>query len=405
MDDFLDTWLLYSFEGAKGAEGGDKPGYTGDDQEPNNSSGVGNSQEEPEAAEVEDDERSEEYNEDEEGDQEDKDGGLDGEPDDRGAEDAGAGVFGEPEDAGVAGTEDNREPELAPVSPEKLYGRRLVEAGSGVWSVSFPNWLAFVNWAEHGECQVGEELRYSRHSEDEYGRTGWYGGPIWPKALELARNGWPEGLKRMKEQVQLLQEFLPPKKLELEPALAMVGPGVLDRGRYNQGHPKPWRVRRPTNQVTDLTGKVVKILYNVGALGYVTADQMFEKGAMVCALIDLLERSNRRVELAIVSLAGAGRLAVRVEVLVKRPQDPLDMDRLAFALAHASTLRRLVFSFREQAPLEYRKAMGIGTSYPSYGSSGDCPEEGAINVHSQALPKGTRWLKEQLGRQGVEWES
>lgn len=277
---------------------------------------------------------------------------------------------------------------------------------------NFDNWLDFVDQAENGDSSMLMGERSSRARDDDK----WYGGANWKKTLELARNGWPEGLERMKTKLNVIQSLVPSKRAIKELEMSIVGPGTIDMGRYLMGHPEPWVTWRDSTYTEEVEhGGIVPIVMNITSSAGVSSEAIFQKGAMTCILIDLLERAHRRVELTIITATKIGwsdkpKDAVIVRTMVKRAEDNLDIDRIAFAVAHAGAYRRLGFSIWEQAPESLRAAIGIR----QYGNYGRCYEitggPGAVNIKPSDLydrsyvADPTEWLKAQLESQGVEWE-
>jgi len=89
---------------------------------------------------------------------------------------------------------------------------------------------------------------------------------------------------------------------------------------------------------------IVRIAVNVVCSAWVDPQDIINRGAAVVALIDKIQSEGRRVELiAFCHIAGRRNDRLIMAVTVKRPEEPIDMDRVAFALAHPSMLRRCFF--------------------------------------------------------------
>ncbi len=89
---------------------------------------------------------------------------------------------------------------------------------------------------------------------------------------------------------------------------------------------------------------IVRIAVNVVCSGWVDAQDIINRGAAVIALIDKIQSEGQRVELvAFCHVEGRGDDRIIASVTVKRPEEPVDMDRIGFALAHPSMLRRAMF--------------------------------------------------------------
>ena len=227
-------------------------------------------------------------------------------------------------------------------------------------------------------------------------------------AIHLGHRGWAEGARKIEARLAVLDVVK--HRAEPELAYSMVGPGVLDLQRYQQGHPAPWMTWHEGDISRESIGGVVTVLVNAAASFAMSAQEYMDKGMLVCALIDLLERHDRRVEL----ILGLGTdnivSSITTRVLLKRPGDALNLDRIAFAVAHPACFRRLGFAVWEHAPDEFRKRLNITTS-GSYGRPHTMREDNAIVISAsdyRVTPtiEGQRlWLKEQLASQGIEWEA
>ena len=278
--------------------------------------------------------------------------------------------------------------------------------------VNFSSWTAFVDAAEHGETTMSTQDRHSRHLK---GRS-WAGTKTFEEALELAHYGWPKGAARLKDEMDILVSQLPTRRVVRELHMAPVGPGTLDMNRYIMGHPEPWHTWRDS-EFDDYApnGEIIPITYCSSASAGVSAEELHHKGATIAALVDVLEKAGRRVELTCVGGAKEGYGNSRKVIFrasVKNANDPLDIDRVAFSLAHPATFRRLFFSMMEQSPEEYRSAIGI-TGYGAYGSPLDDENVEGIYIPASSLygdsswsttANKRAWLKKQLAPYGIDLE-
>ncbi len=283
-----------------------------------------------------------------------------------------------------------------------------VKAGvtTTVTEFNFATWTAFVDAAENGETDMAAEDRSSRSKK----HRDWYMTNSMRAAVKLAREGWAEGAAKIKESLDVLYSAVPSKRFSQEISMAVTGPGTLDVGRYFEGHPEAWMVwQEKEDERGSARGPVVTIAFNVSASSGVSGAEMIQKGGTIAALVDLLERSGRRVELVLTcgTNRGTGH-AVRVTVMVKEANDILDIDRIAFALGHPSSLRRLGFSVWEQAPANVRKACAI-TLEGGYGRCEDWDIPDALMIRSSDSSSRNEagrlaFLRQTLEAQGVKWE-
>ena len=271
-------------------------------------------------------------------------------------------------------------------------------------NVRYNSWTEFVDAAERLPSELAESERDSRSEGSKFSGTSSF-----EECVRMARQGWPEGAKKVKAKLDLLNAAIPAKQVIKEVQMSRVGPGIIDMGRYKQGHPAPWVTWQDTQVESNESpnGGIITIAFNITASGGVDKDTMFRKGATIAALTDLLERSGKHVELILLVTSKGYRDRLVVQACIKRAEDPLDIDRITFAVANASTLRRLGFSIYECQ----RNAHANGWHAASgYGYCVDETIEGAINIHSTDLryfgdeAQQIAWLKKNLSEQGVEWD-
>lgn len=184
-------------------------------------------------------------------------------------------------------------------------------------------------------------------------RTGpdpWHGTNTFEQAVEIARRGWPEGAAKALE----LRAAVESAVRDLINARSTtytfdVAGEYVDVGRFLSGEPECFGTE--STDFGSNSRPVVKIVANLAASGAVSPESLFVRGAAIVAAIDVLEALGRRVEVWIAKGSGVQRTGGRVHethVLVKRADQPLDIDRLGFAVAHPACLRRLCFSIMEQ---------------------------------------------------------
>ncbi len=260
----------------------------------------------------------------------------------------------------------------------------------------FADWFSFVKQAEMGKSILPDNQRDSRNTD----RSDWYGAS-WEEALYLAKVGWQDGAKKIQLKMDLINTHIPAKRLVNELHMEQAGPGTIDMDRLRMGHPEPWIVWKPEEKQVD-GDKIVRIVFNASASAMVDTDAIFDKGALVVTLIDLLERSGKRVELVWAESSGYSDYGITTIVQLKNASDILDIDKLAYALCHPSALRRLQFSIMEQAPKQYLQKCGVPGGYGTPRTY----KEDVLTIPSNAMPNSPmlqlKWLRESLLVQGIE---
>jgi hypothetical protein len=275
----------------------------------------------------------------------------------------------------------------------------------------FDSFTAFTDSAERHADASGASCETSFGAE-------WNGTDSLPAALRLARNGWADGADAIRKMLRPMSRAVAERTFHRVPNFAATRPGALHMGRYVIGHPKPFLTAYEVEETTPRRGgKVVHIVMNGTASAFVERSIMERRGAAVAALVDTLERAGKRVELDLVLCArparvGGGSRQMQTWVRIKNAGDPVNLENLAFAIAHSSTLRRLGFAVWEGQPLAERQAFGF-VSGGGYGIP-ENPTVEAGTVYLGAMLAGdpnfaseaaaVEWTLVQLREQGIEVE-
>ena len=216
--------------------------------------------------------------------------------------------------------------------------------------------------------------------------SSWHMNASWDDAIRMATDGWPEGLKKMQKATELLEVPSSERNYEPQPMAALAGDEV-DVGLYLSGEPEcmtDW-----TMAETPSFGKVAKIVVNCSASCGVSTELMFRRGAAAVLLVDALESCGIRCEVWVLpwcSGEGERKPVHFCEVLAKQADDPVELDRLAYMLAHPVVMRRLGFRLMEQ---EKPDSWAGKETHGGYGFPSEVPalehEEGTIYFGAQSL--------------------
>lgn len=208
----------------------------------------------------------------------------------------------------------------------------------------------------------GEEF-WRREDKDFFGAT-------MKQARTYARDGWQEGAALVQPLLERVKTARPTRKALTRWDVAGATPSVP---RYLAGTPLNMRTRQnsPTHQQP-----IITLISNTSAPWYVEPKTFQHLATAAAAIIDRLEDAGFRVEVI------AGRressssqgcraatgennaLGARSEMFfrAKAAQDGLDLPRLAFALGHAATHRRLLFAAGAMHPA-YDPSLGTGQGF------------------------------------------
>jgi hypothetical protein len=189
-------------------------------------------------------------------------------------------------------------------------------------------------------CQPHPERSGCYQTSRDNGRPQWHGTDNFEHAARLEREGWPEGCQKMANIVAKLDLKQSGDIMVPQPIMDVSG-DYVDVATFIQGVPE-CMVRW---EEVETQKRIAKILFNGSVSGGVSVDAIQWKGATVLALIDRLEATGIRVELDIINISVSHR-DERDSTLytVKKAQDSLHIDRLAFHLVNPSSLRRFNFA-------------------------------------------------------------
>lgn len=184
------------------------------------------------------------------------------------------------------------------------------------------------------------------------GDARWTGSESLPVFIATARAGnWSSGQDRsMVDSITAAvgsHVQIPTYQVTDDPAYAE----TFDVGALTQGDPDHWIAPVYTDAMT-AGARVITIAASVGASDSVEHDAMIRRGALAVAIAEALELAGYPVELIATLGSTARDTFADYRWTLKPAGQPLDCDRALVALAHPSTLRRVVFAMMESEPDE-----------------------------------------------------
>lgn len=252
-------------------------------------------------------------------------------------------------------------------------------------TLTFNNWIDFVEAAKHATPAT------EYHTSHDNSRPKWSGSANFAETVELAEAGWPEGAAKIKSLSSAIADKVE-SLIEVPTVHYDVTGDDFDVSTMLTGIPEYWERLETDSETAPVETLVVNV--NFGFLCDVTVREVEVRGSAIAALVECLEFANKRVEVNIVMYSTVGRKEkFSLSIRLKDSEQFLATDTLAFAILHASCLRRLVFALME-TDSGYMRAAGF-----SYGTTHDIP--------AADMPKGL-YLPSQLVGQfrednAVEW--
>lgn len=271
-------------------------------------------------------------------------------------------------------------------------------SGIGHEEVTYPNMTAFLIDAL-GPSDMREGERISRST----GREERTSTRTFQEAVDLAKYGWTEGERIIADLSDRLEErvhrALPWYGMELAESGGEVDvAALLDGQRENMWDWREEGGRKP----------VVRVNVNGAFHWNIKTQEVRVMGAAVVSLIDALEKMGRRVEMDMFwPVTSWGNEMASLRIRIKEADDPLHLANMAFAVAHASMFRRLVFSWMERFPSGARDTYSVGGAY---GRSSLQPgevhdDEVFVDIEAacgRGVLDGYDFVMEQLRKQGIE---
>jgi hypothetical protein len=172
------------------------------------------------------------------------------------------------------------------------------------------------------------------------------------EALTLARRGWTDGANKARKFQGSLSETISTQSAPKGTWRKTMTGGAIRVPAYIQGRPDCFLTYKQVRET-----KFITMVYTGGASGGIDAEVLVRKGTMVAAAIDLLEARNIRVKLV---LGYNNNEVTELYVTLKEHSESLDLDRIAFFIAHPSALRRIRFAFYETIEDSFIRSAGNG---------------------------------------------
>lgn len=199
---------------------------------------------------------------------------------------------------------------------------------------TFDEWSDFLDFARSG-----------RHGLERASRAyEWDGAVSYHEAERLAIDGWHELVEEVEATASWIErQVTQDRSLETTfDAFHDVEGAEVDIARYLSGEPECMVQAIPVQ--VPKTARTVRLCVSNGVRAQVTTQQFIARGAAVVALIDILRRTQRPLEVWVGSRTSSGQEYV---ACVQPGDQPLHLGRIMFAIAHPAAHRKLGFAARQ----------------------------------------------------------
>lgn len=213
-----------------------------------------------------------------------------------------------------------------------------------------PVTVRFESFGEFVEQAKKESNGNAGRASRERGDRTFYQTHSFDEAVKLSETGWAEGAAEVLRKRASLDSYVEQVVASHSTQVSYDYTGdYVDVGRFLSGEPECFGT---VYEGESSRGPIVRLVANGAVSCGVSTESIFARGAAILAAVDIIEATGRRVELTLAFGAeeswGDPKPNLEVFVPIKSAHQQVDADRLAFALCHASSFRRLGFSIWEQ---------------------------------------------------------
>jgi len=189
------------------------------------------------------------------------------------------------------------------------------------------------------------KCRYPHSITQNATSKSWADGTSYEQSITRLRQGWPEGVAKARELASKLESRLTAEYSFATDTKWDVTGDYFDIGRVLEGEPDCWAsdIELDDQFSNDKKGKIVRVLVNVAVSAHYNADILLERGVYALAIVDLLERMGKSVELVASCKLEYNGKRWAWELPLKQAGEELSMDRVAFIVGSPAGFRRSWF--------------------------------------------------------------
>ena len=234
----------------------------------------------------------------------------------------------------------------------------------------------------------------------------WDGNLSFTETCRLAVRGWDEGIGKVEKFASGFVDAIG-SKLVIDEYFYDVTGMDFDLARVLEGEPECW-LNSEQVHVDAPAKQTIKLIVNIGASCSVDANTLIRKGAGVVALVQLLERMRRSVEVVAITrdcyaYNNDNEGGFNFDLTLKHAGQDLDVGKLAYALMHPSMLRRLQFIAMETTWVGMPSSYGYSSNLRQPESDIYIPASQSYDVIDFDSEDNVKlWILKELVAQGIE---
>lgn len=227
-----------------------------------------------------------------------------------------------------------------------MFDTKPTPENGNTWLTQFASVGELLDWNSSPYENVWKSIQYSDQPSSGFTDTSNYAA-----AEKLARDGWVEGAKKIKHYMDTFFDRVS-SKVQTTDIHRGIEPGIMfDVGAFCAGAPDCWLTEEP-RIVDGLGNRVLVVNVHVTASASVSASTISARGGAIVATVQALELAGYSVEVNAVhkssTVNGYGRGETlnwnqETHIRLKASDQPINLENLAFVIAHPSMLRRILF--------------------------------------------------------------
>ncbi len=231
----------------------------------------------------------------------------------------------------------------------------------------YESWDEFVDACRNNREYPEGSYAYAYNAAIHAASECWSGSVTFDQACNLAEFGWPDGRQFMSDMDFEIDPQAREFVVENEQRIYDVAGDIPDVPRAIAGDP----CSMITIQATEQPTKLVRLVVTVSARATINAETMMNRGGSIASWIDQIESKGWALELVARRSAKSHGYTTIVDVVVKQPGEPMDIDRVLFAMANPAMTRMLLFHAQDLQPHSANIGHGRGSTFAYSKDLGD----------------------------------
>lgn len=212
----------------------------------------------------------------------------------------------------------------------------------------------------------------------------WLGCESIKQVQQFTEHGWKDGRQKAHKALNDIGDVQGAQSIRKRRRFGESGDELDIQKVYSGSLDKAWQYSR-REHAASFGVNIVKILCDISALCDVSAEKMFWRGAVASILADKLEDAGYRAEIVAFSHTSGtytDNSGCYIEVMVKQPDEYLDLDRVICATALSGFMRYYIFKSKLSDSKKADGGLGRPKNEPYKASENDIAITNIWDVNS-----------------------